>query len=209
MIAIIDYDAGNLTSVKRAVDHLGYPCLITNDKKVIGESEKIIFPGVGAAGAAMESLKKYGLDIEIKESVKEGKPLLGICIGTQIIMAYSEENDTRCLGIINGEVRSFPRNLTPEGGDLLKNPHMGWNGVRFRVDHPVFAGIRDGDEFYFVHSYYPMPENDQYVIGETDYGIRFPSVIGKDNVVAMQFHVEKSGRPGLSILKNFCEWKPC
>jgi len=208
LIAIVDYNAGNLTSVSRAVKHLGYCCLVTKEVSAIKDAERIIFPGVGAAGSAMESLSSLGLQDAIVSAFRQGTPILGVCLGTQIIMGYSEENNVPCFGIIKGRVRPFPQNLVSEDGRRLKVPHMGWNLLRRRSAHPILAGIREDDEFYFVHGYYPAPDDRCHVIGETEYGIRFPSVLGTKNLVATQFHPEKSGRPGLTILKNFCEWQP-
>lgn len=209
MIAIIDYDAGNLTSVARAVNHLGYECKITNVIRDLESSERIIFPGVGAAGSAMISLKRLGLDGAIRDAYNSGKPLLGICLGTQIIMGHSKENDTVCLGLIDGEVDHFPPRLIDNEQRPLKIPQMGWNAVKVNIDHPLLSDVRDDDEFYFVHSYYPVPKNPSHVIATTDYGISFASVVGHANLVATQFHLEKSGKPGLKILKKFCEWNPC
>jgi len=208
MIAIIDYNAGNLTSVARAVSHLGFQCLVTNDLEKIRNAERIIFPGVGAAGSAMESLKQSGLDTAIRDVFEAGKPVLGICVGTQIIMAHSEENDTPCLGIFKGKTRAFPTDIKSEDGSPLKIPHMGWNRIHIRKAHPVLADVKGGDEFYFVHGFFPAPEDPGHVIAETDYDIHFASVIGFENIIATQFHPEKSGRPGLALLKNFCEWEP-
>ncbi|MCF8067349.1 MAG: imidazole glycerol phosphate synthase subunit HisH [Desulfobacterales bacterium] len=208
MIAIIDYDAGNLTSVERAVKHLDYPCVVTNDMKEIESAERVIFPGVGAAGSAMESLSRLNLGNALKSAVDSGKPVLGICLGTQIIMGHSDENDTPCLGFVDGNVRMFPDGLTEEGRKL-KIPHMGWNRIQIKIDHPILSGVQTYDEFYFVHGYYPEPSNSTHVIATTEYGLTFSSVIGHDNIIATQFHPEKSGEPGLRILKNFCEWKLC
>ena len=206
MIAIIDYEAGNLTSVQRALSFLGQESVITSDFSKVMQAERIIFPGVGAAGKAMSDLKRLGLDQALLEAYGAGKPILGICIGTQIIMEWSEENDTQCLGMIKGEVRRFQKEMLNEDGKRLKVPHMGWNGVAFKRDHPLFEGVASESEFYFVHSYYPLPKESGAVLGETDYGSRFASVIAKKNLFAVQFHVEKSGRPGLKILSNFCHW---
>ncbi|MEJ2101048.1 MAG: imidazole glycerol phosphate synthase subunit HisH [Desulfobacterales bacterium] len=208
MIAIIDYDAGNLASVFRAVSHLGFACAITKDAQEIKAAERIIFPGVGAAGAAMESLQRSGLDAVIKEAFAEGKPILGICLGSQIILARSEENSTACLGILDGMVRAFVPDRRSEDGQKLKIPHMGWNGIRIAKSHPLLSGVRTDDEFYFVHSYYPDPQDPDAVIAVTDYGIPFASIVGLHNLFATQFHLEKSGRPGLKILDNFCKWAP-
>jgi glutamine amidotransferase len=206
MIAIIDYKAGNLTSVQRALNFLGQESVITNDFSKVMEAERIIFPGVGAAGKAMSDLKRLKLDQALVDSHGGGKPILGICIGTQIIMEWSEENDTECLGLIKGGVRRFKDELVDEDGKRLKVPHMGWNGVEVKRDHPIFEGVDPGSEFYFVHSYYPSPKESETVLGETDYGSSFASVIAEKNLLAVQFHVEKSGRPGLKILSNFCKW---
>jgi len=208
MIAIIDYNAGNLASVARAVAHLGFTCTVTADAGTIRAAERIIFPGVGAAGAAMGSLKRTGLDAVLVEQFAAGKPMLGICLGTQVIMGCSEENDTRCLGIVAGRVTAFPVRLPGDDGRLLKIPHMGWNRIRVRIPHPLTAGIAPQDEFYFVHSYYPVPDEADRVMATTDYGIRFASVLGWRNLAATQFHLEKSGRPGLRMLANFCAWDP-
>ena len=208
MIAIIDYDAGNLASVSRAVSHLGYSCAITRDVKEIKAAQRIIFPGVGAAGAAMESLQRSGLDGVIKEAFADGKPILGICLGSQIILAHSEENSTSCLGVLAGTVRAFAPDRRSEDNQKLKIPHMGWNGIHIKKPHPLLSGLGADDEFYFVHSYYPDPQDEDTVIAVTDYGISFASIVGLNNLFATQFHLEKSGRPGLKILDNFCKWTP-
>jgi glutamine amidotransferase len=206
MIAIIDYKAGNLTSVKRALDFLGREAIITNDYSRVLKADRIIFPGVGAAGKAMADLKSQGLDKAILESFYRKKPILGICLGTQIIMEMSQENNTKCLGLIKGGVRRFPDDLSDEEGRRLKVPHMGWNSVKWEKRHPVFNGIGPESEFYFVHSYYPSPDLPETILGETLYGKWFASVLTRENLVAMQFHPEKSGRPGLKIISNFCCW---
>jgi glutamine amidotransferase len=208
MIAIIDYDAGNLTSVARAVAHLGYGCTITHDAQEIRRASRIIFPGVGAAGAAMGSLRRTGLDTVLKEQFAAGKPIMGICLGTQVIMGHSEENDTICLGMVAGRVKVFPTALENDSGQKLKIPHMGWNGIRINRAHPLFEGVQPEHEFYFVHSYYPVPDDPGCVLATSEYGIVFASVIGYRNLAATQFHLEKSGRPGLRMLKNFCTWIP-
>ena len=206
MIAIIDYRAGNLTSVKRALDSIGRESVITSDYRQIADADRVIFPGVGAAGKAMSDLKSSKLDIALKEAFKDKRPILGICLGTQIILDASLENNTKCIGLVKGLVKKFPDNLRDSKGRKLKVPHMGWNMVNFKDTHPVFEGVVPDSEFYFVHSYYPAPESADKVLGETSYGITFASVILSDNLVAMQFHPEKSGRPGLRILENFCNW---
>lgn len=203
MIAIIDYKAGNLTSVKLAVEKVGGNGIITSDIDVIKSAEKIIFPGVGAAGAAMSNLQRLGLDTLVREEVASGKPFLGICVGLQVLFERSEEdNGTDCLGLIPGCVKLFHAN-PPE----TKVPQMGWNNVHFLSDHPLLDGVQNDSYFYFVHSFYPSPSDSSYTLGETEYaGVKFSSMIGKDNLVASQFHLEKSGKVGLKILKNFCKW---
>jgi imidazole glycerol-phosphate synthase subunit HisH len=206
MIAIINYNAGNITSVARALQNIGQEFIITDDTKKLDEASRVIFPGVGAAGEAMAYLRQKKLDIWLKNWLSTGKPLMGICLGTQIVLDYSEENVTDCIGLVAGSTKRFPDKLTSNGA-ALKIPHMGWNRVTFRRRHPVFQDISPDAEFYFVHSYYPAPSDESAVLGITDYGINFCSVLAVNNLVAMQFHPEKSGRPGLQILKNFCAWR--
>jgi glutamine amidotransferase len=206
MIAIIDYKAGNLTSVARALQSIDESFVITDDIKKLDAATHIIFPGVGAAGDAMANLHRKELDSWLTGCIKTGKPLMGICLGTQIILDYSEENETKCIGLVRGKTKRFPDDLNI-GCRKLKIPHMGWNNVSFNRDHPVFNDVPKEAEFYFVHSYYPAPEDDSLVLGVTDYGISFCSVLAANNLVAMQFHPEKSGRPGLQILRNFCRWR--
>jgi len=206
MIAIIDYKAGNLTSVARAINHLGFECRITHRVKEILDADRVIFPGVGSAGQAMQDLKRTGLDRTLYTIFKSGKPFLGICLGTQIILEESEENQTTCLGLLQGTVKRFPTPLLSDDGKKLKVPHMGWNQIKIKRLHPLFKGVDPESEFYFVHSYFPAPRDTETIIGTTNYGISFASVIGKRNLLAVQFHPEKSGPPGLTILKNFCLW---
>ena len=206
MIAIIDYKAGNLTSVQRALASVGRKSVVTSSASEILAAERIIFPGVGAAGTAMFDLMRLKLDTALVEAYGSGKPILGICLGTQIVMERSQENQTPCLGIIKGEVVRFPDDFSEPGGRKLKVPHMGWNKVNMRRQHPVFNGIDSQSEFYFVHSYYPAPREARNLLGQTFYGIPFASALVSANLVAVQFHPEKSGRPGLRLLSNFCVW---
>ncbi|MHC1727513.1 MAG: imidazole glycerol phosphate synthase subunit HisH [Syntrophobacteraceae bacterium] len=206
MIAILDYKAGNLTSVERALNHLRFACRITNSHNEIRKADKVIFPGVGAAGKSMESLRELGLDILLPELFASGVPILGICVGLQVLFDFSEENETPCLGIIPGKVRRFPEKMASRNGNPLKIPHMGWNAVEFTGDHPVFRNIAPGSEFYFVHSYYPQPADKRMTAGVTEYGIEFTSAVAFRNLAAVQFHPEKSGPPGLRLLENFCRW---
>ena len=201
VIAIVDYKAGNLTSVLRAVTHLGHAAEITDDAKKIRAAERVIFPGVCAAGETMANLKRLGLDAVLKDSVyRAGKPLLGICIGAQVIIEHSEENETECLGLLPGKAQRF----SSDSG--LKIPQIGWNAVRQVARHPIFEGVPDAAEFYFVNSYYPVPADRSLVLAETNYGVRFASVLGRGNLMATQFHLEKSGKVGLRMLDNFCTW---
>ena len=206
MIAIIEYNAGNITSVARALHSIGQDFVITDDTKMLDAASHAIFPGVGAAGEAMAYLKHKGLDAWLKTCFQSGKPIMGICLGTQIILNQSEENDTNCIGLVAGVTKRFPENLQA-AGQTLKIPHMGWNSVALKRHHPLFEGIDPAAEYYFVHSYYPSPSDHAAVVGITDYGMNFCSVLAVKNLVAMQFHPEKSGRPGLQILKNFCAWR--
>ena len=206
MIAIINYNAGNITSVARALQNIGQKFAVTDDIQKLDTASHVIFPGVGAAGEAMAYLREKKLDVWLKNWLSTGKPLMGICLGTQIVLDYSEENDTDCIGLVAGSTKRFPDRVA-SAGQALKIPHMGWNNVEFRRSHPVFRDISPAAEFYFVHSYYPDPSDESTVLGVTDYGIKFCSVLAVKNLAAMQFHPEKSGRPGLQILRNFCKWR--
>ena len=199
-MVIIDYQAGNLTSVVRSFRALGVEGRVTQDSAEVVAASRVVFPGVGAAGKAMTTLKEMGLDRALRESFRKGTPILGICLGAQIILESSEENDTPCLGLLAGHTRALPRQ---EG---LKIPHMGWNRVQFLRPHPVFQGLPEEAEYYFVHSYYPDPADKAMVLGVTEHGLCFPSAVGWRNLVATQFHPEKSGRYGLKILENFLAW---
>lgn len=208
MIGIIDYLAGNLTSVARALSYFGYKWIISSEVSQLKKAERLIFPGVGAAKSAMESLKKFGLDEFLKESFLKGIPILGICLGTQIIFELSEEDKgTETLGLLKGKVIRFPEPLI-WNEEKLKVPHMGWNRVNWIKSHPVFLNLDPDYEYYFVHSYFGVPEDQNIIYGLTFYGVNFASAIAYKNLVAVQFHPEKSGKPGLNILKNFCEWNP-
>ena len=198
MIAIVDYDAGNLTSVKRALDFLSIPNFISPDPDKIIQAEKVIFPGVGHAGSAMQTLRERGLDEALREVFAKGTPLMGICLGTQIILSSSEETDAPCLGIIEGTCPKFA--LTDRS---LKIPHMGWDSITLRREHPVLNGTSSGDEFYFVHSFYPQPSDDADTLAECEYEITFPAAIARGNLIATQFHPEKSQTVGLRMLENF------
>jgi len=193
---IVDYGAGNLRSVARAVARAGYEPLITSEPAAVERAEVVILPGVGAAADTMSNLTRCGLVEPIRQYIAGGRPFLGVCMGMQALFSVSEEGgEHHCLGILPGRVRRLP--------DGLKVPHMGWNSVRQRLPHPVFEGIADGAFFYFVHSYYPDPEDRSVVAGETSYGLTFAAVVATANIVATQFHPEKSGEAGLRLYDNF------
>ncbi len=189
--------------MRLAFEVLGLDAQVTDRSADILTADRVVFPGVGAAGAAMKHLESLKLADTLREVVRRGTPFLGICLGTQIILGYSEEDGgVPTIGLVPGRVRLF-RPVNRED----KVPQIGWNGVRLRRPHPIFEGIDDGSEFYFVHSYYPDPENPGDVAGVTDYaGVEFASVIGRGNLVATQFHPEKSGRIGLRLFQNFSRW---
>src|SRR3989304_2422498 len=189
-LVIVDYGAGNLRSVARAVAHAGGEPLITSSGRDVERAEALIVPGVGAAADTMRNLRRHALVEPIREYIAGGRPFLGVCMGQQGLFGVSEEGGEHpCLGGLPGRVGRLPQGL--------KVPHMGWNRVRIVRPHPVFEGIADDSHFYFVHSYYPRPEDPAVVIGETEYGVTFASVVGRENVVATQFHPEKSGAMGL------------
>ena len=196
MIAIIDYGAGNLRSVVNAVTKLGYQPKVTSWGTDVLAAGAVILPGVGAAGDTMQTLEKMRLINPIREYIAAGRPFLGICIGMQILFAHTEEGGGyKCLDIIPGQVRRLP------GGQKI--PQIGWNQVKYKTPNPIFEGIPDNTNFYFVHSYYAEPADKSLVIGETDYGIPFCSAVARGNLVAVQFHPEKSGDTGLKIYDNF------
>jgi glutamine amidotransferase len=201
MITIIDYGAGNIGSVMRACAEVGAPATICGEPKVIARAERIIFPGVGAAPSAMKYIKKMGLDAAIVSAFKSGIPILGICIGAQVALERSEEGNQKCMGLIAGETVRFKLK-----DKLLKIPHIGWNEVKVVQPHPLLEGIKPGDEFYFVHSFYPQPADTKNVYAVADYGGDFCCALGDKNLFATQFHPEKSGRLGLELLARFAKW---
>lgn len=206
-LAIVDYEAGNLTSVLNAIQYLGLQGVVSKDPKVIAHADRVIIPGVGAARASMDVLETSGLGQAVRDAVKSGKPVLGICIGCQIILDHSEEDGgVSCLGILPGKAIRFHA----EPG--IKIPHMGWNQVEYAFPHPIFKGVDDLSEFYFVHSYHPLMKDPADVAAYTTYGKqRFASALYRNNLIATQFHLEKSGDVGLELLRNFYRWdgKPC
>ncbi len=196
MIAIVDYGAGNLRSVANAIARLGHEAEVTSSASKLLDASMVFLPGVGAAADTMQGLQSLGLADVIRKLVAKGRPLFGVCIGLQILFSHTEEGGGHdCLGIIPGRVKKLPAGL--------KIPHMGWNQVKQQAAHPVFDGIPDEANFYFVHSYYAAPDDRAVVIGETDYGLPFGSVLARGNLVATQFHPDKSGEFGLKFYDNF------
>jgi glutamine amidotransferase len=195
-LVIVDYEAGNLRSVARAVIHAGGEPLITSSGRDVERADALIVPGVGAAADTMANLKRHALVKPIREYIASARPFLGVCMGQQALFDVSEEGGEHpCLGVLRGRVVRLPNGL--------KVPHMGWNQVHIVRPHGIFDGIPGGSYFYFVHSYYPRPDDPAVIIGETEYGVTFASVVARDSVVATQFHPEKSGATGLRMYENF------
>ncbi|MDE7446139.1 MAG: imidazole glycerol phosphate synthase subunit HisH [Lachnospiraceae bacterium] len=198
MTAIIDYDAGNIKSVEKVLLKLGEEAIITRDRETILHADRVILPGVGAFGDAMNKLRSYGLEEVIQEVVHEGIPFLGICLGLQLMFERSDESDgVKGLGLLPGEVLRIP---DAEG---IKVPHIGWNSLKFPNKGRLFQGIQEGAYVYFVHSYYLKAKEEDIVTASTEYGTLIHASVEKDNIFACQFHPEKSSEVGLSILKNF------
>jgi len=195
-LVVVDYGAGNLHSVARAVTHAGTRPLVTSNPVYLADAEALIVPGVGAAADTMANLRRSGFIEPIREYIASGRPFLGVCMGLQALFDISEEGgEHECLGILPGRVVRLP--------DHVKVPHIGWNTVRIVRPHPIFEDIPDGSYFYFLNSYHAQPVDHEIVIGETRYGVSFPSVVARDNIVATQFHPEKSGATGLRMYQNF------
>ncbi|GAC1397305.1 MAG: imidazole glycerol phosphate synthase subunit HisH [Chloroflexota bacterium] len=198
MLAVIDYEAGNLHSLNKALEALGVAPVVTADPRVLDRADAVILPGVGSAVAAMRELRARGLVEPLRDLARSGRPFLGVCLGLQVLLESSEEGidgDEPCLGVLEGRVR-----LLPPG---LKVPHMGWNSVEVNTSCPLFQGIPQDSYFYFVHSYYADVRDTAAVAGWTDYGVRFPVAVWQGGLMATQFHPEKSGRWGLAVLRNF------
>lgn len=205
MIAIIDYGMGNLRSVQKGFEKVGLEAVVTSDPKVVLEAGRIVLPGVGAFRDCMRNLEQGGFVEPILRVIREGRPFLGICVGMQLLLTDSVEFGLyQGLNVIPGHVLRFPDGME-EGGEKLKVPHMGWNQLSIRRPAPIFTGIKDGTNVYFVHSYYARPDDEAAVAATSTYGDEFCAAIWKDNVVATQFHPEKSQDAGLRILKNFGE----
>lgn len=195
-IAIIDYGVGNLRSVEKAFAAMGCEAIISSEERVLREAERLVLPGVGAFGACMKALKGHGFDRLVKERATAGTPLLGVCVGMQMLFDESDEfGSTRGLGLLSGSVRRF--------GNELVVPQVGWNRIHQKQPHALFEGIADQSFCYFVHSFYCEPVDEQVVVGETEYGVRYASVVAQGNVCGVQFHPEKSQEIGLRMLRNF------
>ena len=198
MIAVVDYGMGNLRSVQKALEHLGFSARVTGSAQEILRARSVVLPGVGAFGDAMANLRRRSLVKPLREVAERGTPFLGICLGMQLLFAESEERgDFSGLGIFAGKVVRFRTSL--------RVPHVGWNQIHILKPSPILEGIREGDFAYFVHSYYPEPEDSEVVLATTDYDMEFASVIGRGNIFGVQFHPEKSQDVGLRILRNFGE----
>ncbi|MDQ3012151.1 MAG: imidazole glycerol phosphate synthase subunit HisH [Acidobacteriota bacterium] len=197
-IAIIDYGVGNLRSVEKAFTSQGIEAIVTSDEKVLREADKLVLPGVGAFRACMDGLRAHGFDELVIDAAKAGKPIIGLCVGLQMMFEEGHEFGVhKGLGLMSGRVVKFP--------EKLRVPHIGWNQVKFKQDHPVFSDLPSETFFYFVHSFYVETPDKTCVLGETDYGMRYASICGRDNIVGVQFHPEKSQTAGLKLLKNFSE----
>lgn len=202
MIAVVDYGAGNLRSVLRALEHAGAQAQITASPADVEQASAVVLPGVAAASDTMKGLQERGLVEPLLRSIESGRPFLGLCMGLQALLTYSEEGGhQQCLDVIHGAVRKLPHGL--------KVPQMGWNQVRCRVEHPLLDGIPDGSYFYFVHSFYAEPDDPGVVVATTEYGLEFPSILARGNVFATQFHPEKSGARGLRLYDNFVRLARC
>ncbi len=203
MITIIDYGMGNLRSVQKGFERVGLAAKVTSDPREVAQAERLVLPGVGAFRDCIHNLRQGGFVAPIQEHVAAGRPFLGICLGLQLLFTESEEfGRHEGLGIIPGKVVRFPTDMR-QGGEELKVPHMGWNRIAIRRPSPLYAGIEEGSFVYFVHSYYVVPDDPAVVATETEYGLTYCSSIWRDNVVATQFHPEKSQAVGLKMLENF------
>ncbi len=211
-VAVIDYGMGNLHSVAKALEHVSDKAevIVTAEAEKILQADRVVLPGVGAIRDCMAEIQRLGLDRVVREVAGSGRPLLGVCVGMQAMMDFSEENGgTNCLGLFPGRVEYFGEDLhDAQTGEKLKIPHMGWNQVQQQAAHPLWEGIEQNARFYFVHSYFVHPAEEGLISATTEYGSRFSVAVAKDNVFAVQFHPEKSQHDGLQLYKNFLNWKP-
>lgn len=215
-VAVVDYGMGNLRSVAKALEHVADASpsrvarvVVTADPAVVAAADRVVVPGQGALPDCMEQLRQRGLQEAVVQAAAS-KPFLGICVGLQMLFDHGEEGDVPGLGVLAGQVPRFPRGapMVAADGSALKVPHMGWNEVRQAKPHPLWEGIEDGARFYFVHSYYVVPADPAITLGTTTYGLGFTSAVARDNIVAVQFHPEKSAQSGLRLLRNFMHWNP-
>ena len=198
IITVIDYQAGNIRSVEKALEKSGASVKVSGKASDLEKSDAVVFPGQGSCDSSMVNLRNQGLDEVLVEWINSGKPFMGVCLGLQLLLEESDEGDEKGLGVLEGRVEKLP-----EG---QKVPHMGGNSVRFTTEHPVFKGVSQNSYFYFVHSYIAVPKASSIIAGHTEYGRDFCSAVAFDNVVAVQFHPEKSGENGLNIYKNFVSY---
>ena len=209
-VAVIDYGMGNLHSVAKALEHVAPDAnvLVTHDHEKIAQADRVVLPGVGAMRDCMNEINRLGIDKVVRDTVAAGKPLLGVCVGMQALMTFSDENNgVDCLKILPGHVAYFGDDLhDPDTGDRLKIPHMGWNQVHQTFDHPMWQGIEQDERFYFVHSYFVEPADIGMIAGSSTYGISFTAAVARENVFATQFHPEKSQHAGLQLYENFINW---
>ena len=211
-VAVIDYGMGNLHSVAKALEHVGdskkgVNVVVTRDASQIEEADHVVLPGVGAMRDCMGEIKRLGLDTVVERVLQQGTPFLGVCVGMQALMTFSEENDgVDCLKVLPGHVAYFGDDLSDQDGSRLKIPHMGWNQVHQTIEHPLWNEIEQDSRFYFVHSYYVEPANAGVIAASSEYGLSFTSALTKDNLFAVQFHPEKSQHAGLQLYKNFLDW---
>lgn len=210
LIAIVDYGMGNYHSVERALRHAAPDADIhlTGDPSMILASERVVLPGQGAMGDCMRTLEQAGLR-QVMLEIARNKPLLGVCVGEQMLFERSQEGPTECLALLPGDVRRFSGPMFEAGAaERLKIPHMGWNPVKQTMQHPVWAGIADLSPFYFVHSYHVVASDPSVIAGQADYGYPFTCAVARDNIFAVQFHPEKSTDDGLRLYRNFVDWNP-
>jgi imidazole glycerol-phosphate synthase subunit HisH len=209
-VAVIDYGMGNLHSVAKALEHAGIASrvIVSSDHREIESADRVVLPGVGAIRDCMAEIRRLDIDVVVKNVLAQGKPFLGVCVGMQALMQFSEENNgIPCLGVLPGEVKFFGDKLRdPKTNERLKIPHMGWNEVTQTRAHPLWQGIAQHSRFYFVHSYYVHTTETALIAGSADYGLTFTAALAKDNLFAVQFHPEKSAHAGLKLYENFLRW---
>lgn len=196
-ITLVDYDSGNLRSVTQALGFAQIKPIVSGKPADILSADAVILPGVGSGNSAMQALRRKQLIEPIREFITSGRPFMGICLGLQLLMDFTSEGETECLGVVSGTADHLPSGV--------KVPHMGWNQVKITQEHKLTRGINQNSYFYFAHSYYVIPTNENLVLGTTSYGVDFCSILAKDNIVATQFHPEKSGPIGLKLYSNFVE----